>query len=165
MDASHESPKEVTHFCSQAGKMRSRILTMTAEPTTPITTTHIIRKKRGSDSELKRFRCSLASSTQRHTACREGGHGDARKNSALAEHQQSSGAREMAPHSVPNRTTLLLWAAFPSGCDALAPPQTRSRIWRRTAGRGPSSGESLGASLELPPPPGWSPCASGGTGW
>lgn len=52
-----------THLCSQVGKKMSKILTMTADPTTPITTTHITRKKSGSDSELKRLRRSLTSST------------------------------------------------------------------------------------------------------
>lgn len=57
------NPMKQTHLCSQVGKNMSKILTMTADPTTPITTTHITRKKRGSDSELKRLRRSLTSST------------------------------------------------------------------------------------------------------
>lgn len=62
-----------THFCSQVGKNMSKILTTTADPTTPITTTHMTRKKRGRDSEQKRLRRSLTCSTHWHIACREDG--------------------------------------------------------------------------------------------
>lgn len=57
-----------THLWSQVGKNRSKIFTMNADPATPITTTHITRKKRGRDSEQKRRRRSLACSTHWHTA-------------------------------------------------------------------------------------------------
>lgn len=57
------NPTTQTHLCSQVGKNMSKILTITADPTTPMTTTHITRKKSGSDSEPKRLRCSLTPST------------------------------------------------------------------------------------------------------
>lgn len=60
-----------TYLCSHVGKSMSRIFTITADPTTPITTTHMTKKKRGRDSDQKRLRRSLTSSTHRHMACRE----------------------------------------------------------------------------------------------
>lgn len=47
---------------------------MTAEPTTPTTTTHMMRKKSGRDSEQKRLSLSLRSSNHRHASCVEQTH-------------------------------------------------------------------------------------------
>lgn len=57
-----------THGCSHAGKMRSSTRTITADPTTPTTTTHMTRKKTGRDSAQKRRRRSRSCSTHSHMA-------------------------------------------------------------------------------------------------
>lgn len=58
-----------SYLCSQVGNRKSRILIITAEPATPTTTTHMIKKKRGTESDQKRLSLSLSSSIHWHTTC------------------------------------------------------------------------------------------------
>ncbi len=57
------------YLCSQEGNRKSSILMMTAEPATPTTTTHMIKKKSGIESDQKRLSFSLSPSTHWHATC------------------------------------------------------------------------------------------------
>lgn len=142
----------------------SRILTMTADPTTPITTTHMTKKNRGKDSDQKRRRRSLTSSTHRHMAC---------KQIQTSKHIPSTFYKMYFVDLIwiwcsiylHCKRRWILWAVPLSAFHPTALPSHHPHHCYYTASLGPCGGESLGACLGQQSPPGWCQHASEGNEW